>query len=42
MVSSSLATAPEGPKPEGALFVVRYPGYNQEDKVEELQKFIIA
>ena len=39
VVSPSVATAHEEPKPEGANLVVGYPRDNQEDTVQELQKF---
>ena len=34
--------SPEGPNPEGALFVVGDPGDDEEDRVQELQRFIVA
>ena len=42
VVSPSVANAHEGPKPEGALVVVGELRDDEEDKVEELQRFIIA
>ena len=38
VVSSSVATAHEGPKPEGALVVLGDLGDNEEDGVHELQR----
>ena len=42
VVSPSVATAHEGPRPEGALVVVEDPRDDEEDRVEELQSFIVA
>ena len=42
VVSPSVETAHEGPKPEGALIVVGDPGEDEEDRVQELQRFIVA
>ena len=42
MVSPSVATAHEGPKPEGALVVVGDPRDDKEDREQELQRFIAA
>ena len=42
VVSASLATAHEGPKPEGALVVVGDPKDDEEDTVQELQRFFVA
>ena len=42
VVSASVANAHEGPKPEGALVVVGAPRDDEEDRVQELQRFIVA
>ena len=42
VVSSSLETAYDGPKPEGALFVVGDPKDDEEDRVQQSQRFIVS
>ena len=42
VVSPSVATAHERPKPQGALVVVGDPRDDEEDTVQELQRFIVA
>ena len=42
VVSASVATAYEGPKPEGALDVIGDPRDDEEDRMQELQRFIVA
>ena len=42
VVSPSVATAHEGPKPEGALVVVGDPRDDEEDRVQKLQRFIVT
>ena len=42
VVSPLVATAHNGPKPEGALVVVGDPRYDEEERVQKLQRFIVA
>ena len=42
VISPSVAAAHEGPKPEGALVVVGDPRNDDEDRVQKLQRFIVA
>ena len=42
VVSPSVATAHKEPQPEGALVVVGDPRGDERDRVQELQRFIVA